>query len=247
MFAGPNGSGKTTVKNALQKPASWFGVYINPDDLEQEIRANGVLSLAPFEVSTSTEEVWSYFASSEFLSSQNLVAASDSITCRDEKLSFGNIDFNSYHASVLADFLRRKAMEAGKSFTFETVMSSRDKVLLLEEARERGFRTYLYFMATEDPEINIQRVKNRVANGGHDVPERKIIDRYHRSLALLTEALRHTNRAYLFDTSEDKPWFFAEITDNTAIELSGEIPRWFSPIWKQFDMESAESSSPPKP
>jgi len=112
-------------------------------------------------------------------------------------------------------------------------MSSRDKVLLLKEA-------------TEDPEINIQRVKNRVANGGHDVPERKIIDRYHRSLGLLTEALRHTNRAYLFDTSEDDPSFFAEITDNIVVELSGEIPHWFSPIWKQFDTESTESSSPPK-
>jgi len=125
-------------------------------------------------------------------------------------------------------------------------MSSRDKVLLLKEARECGFRTYLYFMATEDPEINIQRVKNRVANGGHDVPERKIIERYHRSLGLLTEALRHTNRAYLFDTSEDDPSFFAEITDNIVVELSGEIPHWFSPIWKQFDTESTESSSPPK-
>ena len=41
MFAGPNGSGKTTVKNALQRPAPWFGLYINPDELEQAVRASG--------------------------------------------------------------------------------------------------------------------------------------------------------------------------------------------------------------
>jgi len=105
-------AGKTTVKNALRKPASWFGVYINPDDLEKEICENGFLSLTPFAISTSTEEVRNYFASSEFLSSQNFVTATESISCRDENFHFSTFDFNSYHASVLADFLRRKAMEA---------------------------------------------------------------------------------------------------------------------------------------
>lgn len=35
MFAGPNGSGKTTVKNGLQRQPQWFGIYINPDELEK--------------------------------------------------------------------------------------------------------------------------------------------------------------------------------------------------------------------
>ena len=47
MFAGPNGSGKTTVKNTLGKPESWFGMYINPDDLEASIRHTGLLPLKP--------------------------------------------------------------------------------------------------------------------------------------------------------------------------------------------------------
>jgi predicted ABC-type ATPase len=41
MFAGPNGSGKTTVKMHLKKPQPWFGVYINPDDLEATVRRTG--------------------------------------------------------------------------------------------------------------------------------------------------------------------------------------------------------------
>ena len=98
------------------------------------------------------------------------------------------------------------------------------------------YRTYLYFIATEDPAINIQRVRNRVVDGGHDVPEDKIVARYLRSLGLLAEALRWTNRAYLFDTSEDEPWFFAEITDGTSIDLqNGEIPNWFDPVLRQLD------------
>jgi predicted ABC-type ATPase len=45
-------------------------------------------------------------------------------------------------------------------------MSSPDKVALLEKSRLLGYRTYLYFIATEDPQINIARVKSRVHLGG---------------------------------------------------------------------------------
>jgi predicted ABC-type ATPase len=122
-------------------------------------------------------------------------------------------------------------------------MSSRDKVDLLQEAQARGFRTYRYYIATEDPAINIQRVKNRVAEGGHDVPEDKIVARYHRSLGLLLEAIRHTNRAFFFDTSEAQAWYFAEATDGTTIELkSDEMPNWFQPIWEQFAKDGTSQS-----
>lgn len=43
MFAGPNGSGKSTLKSYL--PAPLLGVYLNPDDIEAEIRKQGVLDL----------------------------------------------------------------------------------------------------------------------------------------------------------------------------------------------------------
>lgn len=65
-----------------------------------------------------------------------------------------------------------------------------------------GYRTYLYYIATEDPRINVSRVKYRVTRGGHDVPEEKTVNRYHASLALLREAIRYSNRAYIFDIRE---------------------------------------------
>lgn len=161
--------------------------------------------------------------------------ASNDIEVQSGVIHFKGMEMNSYYASVMSDFLRRKALESSKSFSFETVMSARDKVDLLRDARSRGFRTYLYYMATEDPAINVQRVRNRVADGGHDVPEDKIISRYVRSLKLLAEAIPHTDRAYFFDTSEQEAWFFAEATGGTSIELkSDEMPDWFQPIWDQF-------------
>ena len=107
-------------------------------------------------------------------------------------------------------------------------MSSPDKVRLLEKGQKLGYRTYLYYVATGDPVINISRVKNRVRMGGHDVPEEKIVSRYSRSLDLLMEAVRHTNRAYIFDNSNHEHTWLAEITDGKSLELrTDRIPAWF--------------------
>jgi len=232
MFAGPNGSGKTTVKNSLSKPASWFGSYINPDDLEKAVRTTGKLPIQQFGLTATTSDVRMHFASSPLFTKHFLASDVDAILCQENVIDFHEMKFNSYSASVLSDYLRRRAMEAGKSFSFETVMSANDKVELLREAQEKGYRTYIYFVATEDPAINVQRVRHRVAEGGHDVPEEKIVARYYRSLALIKKAIRHANRAFFFDTSEEEASFFAEITDGNSLELkSDEIPAWFQPIW----------------
>ena len=114
----------------------------------------------------------------------------------------------------------------------ETVMSHPGKVALLEQAQRLGYRTYLYFVATDNPVINISRVHNRVALGGHPVPEDKIISRDHRSLELLLQAIKHTSRAFIFDNSTDSAnpqlaWI-AEITDGRRLELkTDQIPAWF--------------------
>jgi predicted ABC-type ATPase len=111
-------------------------------------------------------------------------------------------------------------------------MSHPGKVALLEKAQQAGYRTYLYLVATDDPEINGSRVRNRVGLGGHPVPEDKIISRYHRSLALLLEAIKYTNRVYILDNSIDSSnprlaWL-AEVTDGQLLVLKiDRIPAWF--------------------
>ena len=153
------------------------------------------------------------------------------------RLDFTGLTVNAYFASVAADFLRSRLLAQSVSFTCETVMSSPDKVALLEEAQRRGFRTYLYFVATDDPEINVSRVRNRVRMGGHPVPEEKIVSRYHRSLDLLMTALRHTHRAYLFDNSgEGQPHtWLAEVTDGRTLEMKTDgMPSWFRrAVWEK--------------
>ena len=235
MFAGPNGSGKTTIKNGFDKPADWFGIYINPDELEKSIRDQGFVSLASFSLKITTEEVRDYFANSALLRLHGLDGSSALICVEKQCIFFPALEMNSYIASVLSDYLRRKALEARQSFSFETVMSSPDKIELLKTAQAQGYRTYLYYVATESPEINVARVNVRVNSGGHSVPREKVIARYYRSLALLLEAIRCTNRAFLFDTSESESWYFAEITNGLVLELKSEdYPEWFQSVWSDF-------------
>lgn len=235
MFAGPNGSGKTTIKNGLNRPAAWFGIYLNPDDLEKSIKESGGVSIAKFDLDIESNELRDFFVDSTFLTSRKLEISPNSIQYSDGRVEFTNLVMNSYYVSVLADFLRRKAIEQSKSFSFETVMSAADKVELLHEAQQSGFRTYLYYVATDDPIINIDRIKNRVAEGGHDVPRDKIVARYYRSLALLPEAIRFSDRTFLFDSSGIECRYFAEVTDGRELETkSDEIPNWFRPVWEKF-------------
>ena len=231
MFAGPNGSGKTTVKNEL--PPYLFGNSINPDDIEKSLHETGQLDLNAFGLTITTAALREFFIASEFLRTNGHAGISDAIEYRDGVLSLDGRAIDSYFASVLSDFLRHILLDESKSFTFETVMSAPDKVELLVEARRRGYRTYLYFVATEDPAINVERVNNRVASGGHSVPEGKIVSRYHRSLGLLREAIRHTDRAYFFDTSGEATWYFAEITDGSEIDMKADaMSDWFrSAVW----------------
>jgi predicted ABC-type ATPase len=230
MFAGPNGSGKSVLKSYLPEPL--LGVYLNADEIEAAVRTRGHLDIASLGIETTAAEVLTVFTTSDFLAKHGYSEDSRKLTFANGLLCFPCGVINSYFASVAADFLRRKLIAAQRSFTFETVMSHRSKVGLLQNARDAGYRIYLYFVATDDPSINISRVANRVALGGHAVPEGKIEERYHRSLGLLMDAICLTNRAYIFDNSTDNAdgthTWLAEITDGRVLELkSDRIPSWF--------------------
>lgn len=227
MFAGPNGSGKSTIKSVINQEL--LGVYINPDEMETEMQNTGFLDLIPYQVQTSPEDVLTFFRQSDLLKNVGLSGDAKKICFRDGKLVFQDVKINSYFASLAADFIRTNLFETGTSFTFETVMSHPSKVELLHKAKNLGYRTYLYYIATEDPEINFSRIQYRIKMGGHSVPQDKMMDRYKRSLELLLPAVHASNRAYIFDNSHEQPIWIAEITDGRTVEIrANEIPAWFN-------------------
>jgi len=218
-------------------PSQWLGVYVNADEMEKGIRAHGCLNLADFEVAADADELLRFLQASTLLAKVGLLSQVEQLTLEGSWVVFGAVKVNSYWASVLADFVRHKLLTAHISFTFETVMSSPDKVAFLRKAQQAGYRTYLYFVATEDPEINVARVSYRVQTGGHPVAEDKICSRYVRSLELLSSAVTHADRAYIFDNSGSDRLLIAEVTDGVEIEMkTDEMPAWFkTALWDKFE------------
>lgn len=73
----------------------------------------------------------------------------------------------------IADYARR-----GQSFAFETTLSGRGYVRLIRKWRSDGFFVVLFFLFLASPEEAIARVAERVAQGGHHVPENVIRRRF---------------------------------------------------------------------
>lgn len=243
MLAGPNGSGKSTIQSEL-KP-EWIGVFVNADEIERALKeSGGELSLAKLGISSKPavvlRRIEKHVKNSRFAEKLGLHSLLGRMAV-DKSLTL-NVPgpFDSYLASVLADAIRRELLEEGQTFTFETVMSSRDKVDFMKEARERGYRVYLYFVATDDPEINLDRVRRRVMLGGHPVPEVKVRKRYRESIDLMTEACGVAHRTYIFDNSGSKHKLLVdveELADEVIIKLhASRLSPWFvdTELWRSF-------------
>ena len=82
-------------------------------------------------------------------------------------------------------------------------MSHISKVQLLAEAKQAGYKTYLYFVFTDNVELNIARVKLRTKLGQHDVDPSLIKSRYPRTFRLLPKALSLAEEAFVIDNSNE--------------------------------------------
>lgn len=69
-----------------------------------------------------------------------------------------------------------------KSFAFETTLATRSYAGWLDELRRDGWRVNLIFIWLNNPELAVERVRQRVASGGHNIPEESIRRRYSRGV-----------------------------------------------------------------
>ena len=106
----------------------------------------------------------------------------------------------------------------------ETVLSTDKYRPLVEAARTKGFDICLIYVLLRSPELNIERVRVRVAHGGHDVPHEKIVTRFQKSLGQLPWFLDHADRAYIFDNSGAEPRLVGEKLADGAVALDPAAP-----------------------
>ena len=98
------------------------------------------------------------------------------------------------------------ALASGETFAFETTLGGKSVAQRLERAAAEGHAISILFVGLESPELHLARVKARVAEGGHDIPEEKIRARYDSSRNNLIRLLGLAAGLRLFDNStEAKP------------------------------------------
>ena len=108
-------------------------------------------------------------------------------------------------AAKQAEQMRNECVDMMRSFSFETVLSTDRNINLLKEAKEKGYFIRGIFVLTNNPELNILRVLTRIENGGHDVPEEKIISRFSKSVANIPQFVELCDVCHIYDNTGREP------------------------------------------
>jgi predicted ABC-type ATPase len=134
----------------------------------------------------------------------------------------------SYKAAEIAQQRRRECLAAGSSFVSESTFSHPSKLALIDDAKAAGFRVVIYHVHVRTPELSVARVAGRKEEGGHDVPEQKIRDRYRRNPELIRQAVLRADRAFVYDNSalNQAPTPALCFQDGKVTRRADTLPAW---------------------
>lgn len=133
------------------------------------------------------------------------------------------------------------AIEEGKRYSFETTLGGKTITQTLIDGAEKGARISVFYVGLESVELNIQRVKERVAQNGHDIPIGKIRERFKNSPLNLVRLMPYLNSLVLYDNSHPvevgappKPSVLLRIKERKLISsddlIRPDFPEWAQPL-----------------
>lgn len=125
--------------------------------------------------------------------------------------------------------LIKKYISEGISFNQETTLSGKSIIKNIKLAKGNGFYVVINYIGVENPEIAKERVRFRVSNGGHGVPDEDIERRYYDSLNNLKHVIEICDEVNIYDNTE----MFREIIDfqnGSIIWKDNKIPIWANSI-----------------
>ena len=120
-------------------------------------------------------------------------------------------------------------LEEGITFNQETTLCGNSIIRNILKAKEYGYYIELHYVGVESAEIAKERVKYRVKQGGHGIPDADIERRYVETFIQLNRILKKCDLVALYDNSEQFRRFAIYKTGN-LVRLSQNVPKWFSKI-----------------
>lgn len=109
------------------------------------------------------------------------------------------------------------SLEVYQTIGVETVLSSPKYQRLVEHSQGRGFEVRMLYVLLQSAALQMERVRIRVANGGHDVPEDKLRSRRTRSFEQLAWFANRVDRLTIFDNSFGDPELMASASAGRPI------------------------------
>lgn len=108
------------------------------------------------------------------------------LDCREfvnaDEIARGLSPFNPNSVAIEAGKLMllriHELLDKGETFAIETTLATKSYIHLVRQAHTRGYSVSLLFFWLRDPALAIQRVAERVQNGGHTIPQDVIKRRY---------------------------------------------------------------------
>ena len=97
--------------------------------------------------------------------------------------------------------LFKECINNKKSFVIETTLSGKSVLNRLKEAKNAGFKVEMIYVGLDNVDLNIQRVANRVAKGGHNIPTDAIIKRYNSSRENLIQCINLLDKLEIYDNT----------------------------------------------
>ena len=122
-----------------------------------------------------------------------------------------------------------KYLEEGITFNQETTLCGNSIIRNILKAKECGYFIELHYVGVESAEIAKERVKYRVKQGGHGIPDVVIDRRYEETFIQLNQILKKCDLVALYDNS-DQFRRFAIYKAGNLVRLSQNVPKWFSKI-----------------
>jgi predicted ABC-type ATPase len=134
----------------------------------------------------------------------------------------------SYNAAILAARIREELITQGVSFCFETVFSHESKIDFVAQAKAYGYKVVVVYIHLFDSSLNEARVKQRVSEGGHNVPTEKIHSRIPRTMKNIKTALSLADEARILDnSSKDDPFRQIIVMKSGNYEIKvNPLPEW---------------------
>ena len=124
---------------------------------------------------------------------------------------------------------RRNAMIAhGDSLSIETTLAGSSALAFMRKAKDAGFRVSLAYVGIDTPELSRARIDERVAEGGHDVPQDAVVRRHPDSLRRLATAMALADSTLVFDNSGLERRLLLHVEKGITKYIDDIRPDWFN-------------------